>query len=174
MEDLCVWWVYVCACTLACVYMYVEARGYVGCLPQTSSMLLVFETRSEPKVCRRWLAGKFLVLGELAGLGCYIHCRVWMEVQERVNETGNPNWCPVCISEKHCHKTEPEAICKFEKSSPLCIWVLSCRKTLPCDVRRQQASRLLGCWEQRDCTHSLKRASREGTLSAIENEKPSD
>lgn len=35
----------------------------VGCFPQTSSMLFVFETRSEPEVCLRWLVSKLLFLG---------------------------------------------------------------------------------------------------------------
>lgn len=105
------WWK-ICVCGgYMCVHVHLRVSTCVwrpevnaGCFLQTTSMLLVFETRSEPKVCLRWLAGKFLVLGELAGLGCYIQCRVWMEVQERGNETGNPKWCPVCISEKHCHE----------------------------------------------------------------------
>lgn len=172
MEDLCVWWVYVCACTLACVYMCVETRGQCWLFSSNNLYVTCFETRSEPKVCLRWLAGKFLVSWLVWGAIFSVEFG-WRSRREGMRlET--PTDVLSASLRSTVMKTEPEAICKFERSSPLCAWVLSCKKMLPCDAWRQQASCLLGCWEQRDHIHSLKRASRERTLSATENEKSSD
>lgn len=102
MEDLCVWWVYVCACTLACVYMCVETRGQCWLFSSNNLYVTCFWDKIWTQSLSKMISWQ--VPSELAGLGCYIQCRVWMEVQERGNETGNPNWCPVCISEKHCHE----------------------------------------------------------------------
>lgn len=173
------WWK-ICVCG---GYMYVHVHLHVstcvwrpevnvGCFLQTTSMLLVFETRSEPKVCLRWLAGKFLVSWLVWGAIFSVEFG-WRSRREGMRlET--PTDVLSASLRSTVMKTEPEAICKFERSSPLCAWVLSCKKMLSCDVWRQQASCLLGCWEQRDHIHSLKRASRERTLSATENEKSSD